>query len=263
MWKAKIIPLIMQLPMSPFNFKTCVKRVGKYLLHIVFPRTCLACGKDLQYEDTSPVCPSCQNGLVLPGPLICARCGVVLKSGGAHCFHCRASKGEKFKCKIIRSACNFNTYSRGLVYALKYQGADYVAPYMGELMAHRFSMLRELAGVKLVVPVPLFSKRKKKRGYNQSELLARAFCKQTGLPLDTETLVRVRDTDSQTKLGRQERTRNMTGAFAVKNPQYVKGKVILLIDDVATTGSTLEACAQALRQAGAKRVMAYTFARES
>ncbi len=237
--------------------------VGQYALHVLFPRVCFGCGRDLKWNAQVPLCPICENGLTLPGPLICARCGVVLKSGGAHCFHCRGSKAEKYKCKVIRATCNFNEFSRGLVYALKYQGADYVAPYMGSLMAHRFGMLTELAGVDLVIPVPLFKKRQKKRGYNQSELLARAFCANTQLPLEVAALVRVRDTGSQTKLGRAARVENMAGAFAVQNPVDVKGKTVLLIDDVATTGATLEACAQALRLAGAKRVLAYTFAREN
>lgn len=245
------------------NFKTYVLNGSRYLLHILFPRTCFSCGKDLAWNADFPLCPACENGLTLPGPLICQRCGVVLKSGGAHCFHCRGSKEDKFKCKIIRSACNFNEFSRGLVHALKYQGVDYIASPMGAFMAQRFSMLAELTGANLVIPVPLFPKRAKKRGYNQSELLARAFCKATGLSLNTASLVRVRDTDSQTKLGREARVSNMTGAFEVKNATAVKGKIILLMDDVATTGATLEACAQALRKAGAKRVMAYTFAREN
>lgn len=249
--------------MLPFNFKTWFCNAGKYALHVLFPRTCFACGKDLPYHAQTPLCSVCENGLTLPGPLICQRCGVVLKSGGAHCFHCRGSKADTYKCKIIRSACNFNEFSRGLVYALKYQGADYVAPYMGSVMAQRFGMLAELSGANLVIPVPLFKKRYQQRGYNQSELLARAFCKQTHLPLDTTSLIRVRDTGSQTKLGRAARVTNMTGAFEVKDVAAIKGKTILLIDDVATTGSTLEACAQALRKAGAKRVMAYTFAREN
>ena len=253
----------MWLPMLPFNFKQHAQAAGKYLLHIIFPKVCFSCGKDLAWDTSIPVCPACENGLTLPGPLICQRCGVVLKSGGAHCFHCRGSKEKGYKCKIIRSACNFNASSRGLVYALKYQGADYVAPYMGRVMAQRFSALPELAGVNVVIPVPLFKKREHKRGYNQSELLARAFCKQTGLALDVTSLVRVRDTGSQTKLGRQERVQNMSGAFSVQNPAAVKGKTVLLIDDVATTGSTLEGGAQALRTAGAKRVMAFTFAREN
>ena len=245
------------------NSKKYLVKTGQYILHILLPRTCFSCGRDLSYNAKGALCPSCENGLTLPGPLICARCGVVLKSGGAHCFHCRGSKADTFKCKIIRSACEFNTFSRGLVHALKYQGADYVAPYMGALMAQRFSAFAQLADVNLVVPVPLYNARLKKRGYNQSELLARFFCKETGLALDVTSLVRLRDTCSQTKLGRQARVENMAGAFGVKNPAVLKGKIILLIDDVATTGATLEACAQVLRRAGAKRVLAYTFARES
>ena len=93
--------------------------------------------------------------------------------------------------------------------------------------------------------------------------MARAFCAKTGLALEEKALVRVRDTGSQTKLGRQARVTNMFGAFEVKTPVAVQGKTVLLIDDVATTGSTLEACAQALRLAGAQRVMAFTFAREN
>ncbi len=138
-----------------------------------------------------------------------------------------------------------------------------MAPYMGALMAQRFSMLPELSAAQVVIPVPLFKKRQQQRGYNQSELLARAFCKQTGLALDDTSLVRVRNTGSQTKLGRQARAENMSGAFCVTDPAAVKGKTVLLLDDVATTGSTLEACAVSLRRAGAKRVLAYTFAREN
>ena len=249
--------------MLPCNFKKIPQTGWKMLLHFLFPRVCFSCGKDLPYNSTAPLCSACENGLTLPGPLICQRCGVVLKSGGAHCFHCRGSKATAYKCKIIRSACNFNDSSRGLIHALKYQGADYTAHYMGAFMAQRFSLFEELKEANLVIPVPLFKKREVKRGYNQSERLARVFCKCTGLALDTASLVRVRDTASQTKLGRQDRLTNMTGAFAVINPAAVKGKTVLLIDDVATTGSTLEGCAQALRHVGAKRVLAYTFAREN
>ncbi len=263
MWKVKTTPPTMWPPMLRFNFKNAAAHGCKLFLHLFFPRVCFSCGRDLRYDCQEPLCPACENGLTLPGPLICKRCGVVLKSGGAHCFNCRGSKEKNYKCKVIRSACNFNEYSRGLVHALKYEGADYVAHYMGRVMAQRFGLFAEFANVNLVVPVPLYKRREAARGYNQSECLARSFCQATGLALDTSSLVRVRDTKSQTRLGRAARLTNMTGAFAVKNPAAVKGKTVLLIDDVATTGSTLEGCAQALRLAGAKRVLAYTFAREN
>ena len=232
-------------------------------LHVIFPRVCLACGQDLPYNTTQFLCAGCTQNLKIPAPLICQRCGVVLKSGGAHCFACRGSKAKAYKCSLIRSAYIFNTSSRALVHALKYQGADFVAAQMGQLMADRFAVLPEFPSVDLVLPVPLHPLRRKKRGYNQSELLARTFANASLLAFEPKVLVRTRDTQSQTKLGRTARLENMNGAFLCVRPECVRRKTILLIDDVATTGATLEGCARALKAAGAKKVVAYTFAREN
>lgn len=234
----------------------------KLFLHFWFPRTCFCCGKDLAWRAEEPLCPACAAALAEPGPFVCQRCGAVLKSGGAHCYACRGSKAREYKCRVIRSAFVFNSSSRALVHALKYARADYLAGYMGGLMAERFKKYPELAPADVVIPVPLYPKKNRKRGYNQSELLARAFGPKVGLPADASSLARVRDTVSQTTLGRKGRLENMTGAFACKRPGAVKGKTVLLVDDVATTGATLEGCAEALKRAGAKRVLAYTFSRE-
>lgn len=234
----------------------------QYLLHLLFPRTCFACGCDLSAQENGPLCPLCTHQLKKPGPYICKRCGVVLKSGGAYCYACRGSKAKKYTCKMIRSAFIFNTSSRALVHGLKYKQADYLAAFIGESMFKQFAQYPELAEVNLIVPVPLHPRKLRKRGYNQSELLARSFSLQLGLESNAACLIRTRDTASQTKLNRQGRLANMSDAFACIAPGVVKGKTILLIDDVATTGATLEGCARALRQAGAKKVLAYTFARE-
>ena len=234
----------------------------KCILHFLFPRTCFACGCDLPRDACVFLCDSCQKGIKPTGPLICRRCGVTLKSGGAHCYNCRGGKAKTYKCSVIRSSFAFNASSRGLVHALKYGGADYLAREMGKRMAVNFCKYPELAAAEIVMPVPLFSSRLRQRGYNQSALLARAFAKETGLCVDETSLVRTRNTRSQTKLGWKDRLENMTGAFLCRKPKDVKGKVILLVDDVATTGATLEGCAAALKAAGAKKVFAYTFARE-
>jgi len=244
------------------KFVSFFRSARLYALHFFFPKICFGCGCDLPVRQNGHLCPACANRLKKPGPHICQRCGAVLKSGGAHCYACRGSKAKKYKCQIIRAAFVFNTSSRGLVHALKYAGADYAAQEMGEKMLSCFSQHVELAQADLIMPVPLHPKKQRTRGYNQSELLARVFAAQLGLPLDTVSLVRVRDTVSQTTLGRQGRLQNMLGAFACLCPARVKGKTVLLIDDVATTGATLEGCAVALKQAGAKRVLAYVFARE-
>jgi len=242
--------------------KSFLIRTGKWALHFIFPRTCLSCGTDLPYDEDGYLCTSCRAKLAQPGPLICKRCGKVLKSGGAHCFACRGSKGKQYKCQLIRSAYVFNEVSRALVHALKYQGADYVAHVMAHFMAERYKEFPELAGVDIVVPVPLFKTRYKKRGYNQSELLARCFANECLLGFSSAALCRMRDTPSQTHLHRAERLANMQGAFFCMQEDLIRRKTVLLIDDVATTGATLEGCAQALKKAGAKRVFAYTFVRE-
>lgn len=240
-----------------------IQTFARYLLHVVFPRTCVSCGCDLPWDSREYLCSTCRSGLTRPGPLFCQRCGVNLPSGGAHCHACRGSKARQYKCKLIRSAWIFNTPSRALVHGLKYNYADYLAPGMGRQMAENFAHYAELSSAEVVVPVPLFPKRLRRRGYNQSELLARSFARHTGLTLLAQGLVRTRDTISQTRLGRAARLDNMSGAFCCACPEKVKGKIILLVDDVATTGATLEGCAAALKAAGAKRVLAYTYAREN
>lgn len=138
-----------------------------------------------------------------------------------------------------------------------------MAAGMGEQMARHFSRYPELANVEIVTAVPLHPSKQRARGYNQSELLGQSFARHTGLAWEPALLKRARNTKSQTKLNRAERLANMTGAFSCVAPEQVRGKTILLIDDVATTGSTLEGCAIALKTAGAKRVFAYTYAREN
>ena len=234
-----------------------------WLGHVCFPRTCVSCGCDLPWQQKTYLCQTCQHGLRRPGALICRRCGVELPSGGAHCYACRGSKSKQYKCNLIRSTWVFNDSSRALVHGLKYTYADYLAPMMGLQMAQHFSQYPELAGAELLVPVPLFSAKTRRRGYNQSELLAREVARHTGLPVCTTALMRTRDTQSQTQLGRVARLANMHNAFSCVQPAAIKGKIILLIDDVATTGATLEGCALALKKVGAKKVFAYTFAREN
>jgi ComF family protein len=125
---------------------------------------------------------------------------------------------------------------------------------------------RYLYGINLpadiLIPVPLYPRRKRVRGYNQSALLARELGRHVGLPVEEGALVRERNTPSQAeRLSAKERKVNVAGAFGYRG-QGLQGQRVLLIDDVATTGATLDACAQALRQAGAASVWALTFARE-
>ena len=153
---------------------------------------------------------------------------------------------------------------RSLLHLLKYEGLEPIAERLGELIAGRVSAISGLPEKMLVVPVPLFKGRRRERGFNQAELLARAMRR---MRQDWEgefapgVLARQRATESQAGLSPHQRRRNLRGAFFVSDPGRVRGRYVLLIDDIYTTGATARACSQALKQAGAAGVWVATAAR--
>jgi len=157
---------------------------------------------------------------------------------------------------------------RGLIHLLKYDRVKTAAGFLGRLLAGLFMQVSSTAGSSvLVIPVPLYRAKRWERGFNQSELLVRSALKHlnkagsSSFELHTGNLKRLRSTASQTGLTRRQRRENVRGAFAVLNPEGIRGRDILLVDDVLTTGTTLNECARTLRRAGAKTIQAATVAR--
>ncbi|HQE92565.1 MAG TPA: ComF family protein [Anaerolineae bacterium] len=148
---------------------------------------------------------------------------------------------------------------RDVIHALKYRGARDILSPLAKRMAEvwRYHKMES----DLLIPVPLHANREAKRGYNQSALVAQALGRQIGVPVAEGVLTRVRDTMSQTKLNREERQKNVANAFVYSARTQLDGKRVTLIDDVATTGATLEACAVVVMSNGAKSVNAFTLAR--
>jgi ComF family protein len=233
---------------------------GKWLLNALLPRACLHCGEDLHYLDPGPLCPACAGCLQpLPEPY-CALCGLPLKDGGVACYDCRG--GGLRSLSLARSAFVFNPQLRSVVHAFKYRAREDLAGFLSARMAAALPRFQEISGHGFVAAVPLHPAKAGERGFNQAELLARGLAAAAGLfPLEG-ALSRVRNTPSQTSLSKTERRANMAGAFRVDRPELVKGRRILLVDDVATTLATLEAVAAELGAAGARSVAAYTLARE-
>lgn len=193
----------------------------------------------------------------------CAACNTVLDHplDGAVCARCWAAivlRQERFFLDAISCARAIGPYEgtlRDLVHALKYQGRRSIAPRLAQLMASQSATL--LAGTDYVVPVPLHRARKRERGFNQAEDLARGL----GAPV-LLALCRTRPTRPQVDLPADERRDNVRHAFALRRIGHgVRGRTIVLVDDVATTGATLEACARVLKTAGAAEVRALTVAR--
>ncbi|MEW6542646.1 MAG: ComF family protein [Nitrospirota bacterium] len=147
---------------------------------------------------------------------------------------------------------------REAIHLLKYRGKVALAATLGDLMG---TAMDQLPAFDLLVPVPLHPTRLKEREFNQSLLLADRLNRRLRLPLSYDNLLRVRRTDPQTELTRSARLKNLRRAFAVRRPGDIEGKRILLVDDVLTTGTTVNECAKALRRAGAADVYVYTLAR--
>ena len=221
------------------------------LLDVVFPPRCVYCGGLGSY-----LCHRCREEARLIGSAICIRCGNPMTVRGV-CSHCRVDPPEPLR--GIRGLFFYKGPIGQSIRSLKYHGVRGLAPILGGYLA---DYLREHPiPIDALIPVPLHPERQAARGFNQSELLARAVTEVLNIPTRTDILRRVRATQSQIFLNRAQRRRNVAGAFAVAHGVDLRGRTLLLIDDVATTGATLRACALPLHEAGAEAVWALTVAR--
>lgn len=231
---------------------TVLSTLGRVALDLLFPPRCALCGRH-----GVALCDECAEALPRAGLPRCPRCWSPQRSR----WGCRPCAEQPLALEGLRSVYVFREGARDLVHALKYRHYSTLASPMGELMA---CYLRDTAlPVEVVVPVPLHPRRQRLRGYNQSTLLAREVSRRLGLPLASEALVRRRHTLPQAKaLEAVARRQNVAGAFDCP-PGVAAGRPALLVDDVTTTGATLDACARVLlAEGGASAVWALTFARE-
>jgi ComF family protein len=235
-------------------------RIARLALDLVFPPHCVSCGALGEF-----ICELCAAGMQRAEGDRCPVCWVGGSSG--RCARCRYSR-PAFKAaravfvydKETLSSYKHDGAVRTAVHALKYRDLSALGRTMAYPMAE---FLAEWAPpVEVIVPVPLFGMRRRIRGYNQSELLAREVGRLRGLPVDAGAIVRRRATPPQVRqMGLDERLGNIAGAFAPGH-RRLSGRSVLLIDDVMTTGATLGECARVLVEGGSGPVFALTFARE-
>ena len=220
------------------------------LADLLFPPRCGLCGAVGSF-----LCEPCEEGLPGLTGRRCPTCADLLSPRGV-CGRCAALAAQPLD--SLQAAFVFEEGARRLVHRLKYERLSALAGPMGGLMA---PVLASPAGFDLIVPVPLHPRRQRDRGFNQAELLAREISRFHGVEMNPRALVRVRPTRPQVRTaGHTERASNVAGAFACRSP--VARRHVLLVDDVATTGATLRACAEPLRRAGAAAVHALVFAHD-
>ena len=246
---------------------------GRWLGDIVFPPRCGGCGVALRPGCALEACAPCVSSMPSILAPVCALCGAPFtgvaaldaisreeEGDGRKCVDCR---GKRRHWSMARSFYAYEGPAKGMVTALKYSGRRRMAATMARLAwKDGGPAMDAVAGLACVVAVPLHRARMAARGYNQSAELAREIGALAGLAFAEGVLERVRDTRPQVGLKRAERRDNVRDAFAVARGGEVAGKAVLLVDDVMTTGATLEEGARALRTAGAEEVRALCFARD-
>ncbi len=235
------------------------------LLDILFPQFCLRCGKE-----GNLICQDCLSTIEISEYQFCPFCkkpNRVRIEDTEKKGKCKAH--QKMNLDGLFSATSYeNSLVRNLIRKFKYQPflKTLREPLAFLIIAHFFlsgnKNFFEKSGSSLFLPVPLYYKREKWRGFNQSSEIAKILSEFFKIPLQTNNLIKIKRTQPQANLSREERKKNVKDAFLIKNHQTIKGKRIFLVDDVFTTGQTLEGCSKVLKEAGAKEVWGIVIARE-
>jgi ComF family protein len=232
--------------------------LAKLALDVALPTLCIACREPVEGDG---VCAACWGKLAFIAPPYCPKLGIpFVYDPGPELLSMEAIANPPAYARA-RAAVRYDEVARTLVHALKYHDRTDLAPIMGRWMARAGREL--LDGADLLVPVPLHWRRGFSRRYNQSGALARAIARHSGVQLNGNVLRRVRATEQQVGLSRSQRASNVQGAFQVSADRRpdVQGRRIILVDDVLTTGATVDACARALLRAKAAGVDVLVFAR--
>ena len=211
---------------------------------IFYPRRCVICDRILRMKEQE-ICRQCKGLPLLIGENFCMKCGKRVPEGQEYCEDCQ-SKKTTFLCG--RSVFSYNRDLRRSIARFKYHGRQEYASYYGRMMYKVHKEWIQKIQPDMLLPVPVHKKRLQQRGYNQAELIAR-------IPVVTDWLCRQENTLPQKELSAQERFQNLQGAFAVKEAElYTNINCVIIIDDIYTTGSTIEACSQVMRKIGVQNI---------
>ncbi len=224
-----------------------LKEIYDSFLQLVFPHVCSGCGSD-HLDESSP---------------LCIRCMASLPDTHFH-FHANNPVEKIFwgRAPIVAATAQYYFTKESLIQYLmhdfKYRGRKQLGLQLGRLMGTALSNTNRFNSIEALIPLPLFPKKERRRGFNQASILCEGMADILDIPVLSSAVMRIEHTETQTHKGRIERWRNMEGKFAVKNFNSVAGKHVLLVDDVITTGATLEACANALIEVENVRVSVAT-----
>lgn len=230
-------------------------------LELLYPSNiyCISCGSIIDGTRPYALCDECVEKFHWLGKKTCRKCGKILDEGYRHdlCWDCR-TYGHAFDRGY--TCVQYGLYERGVLLDYKYKGKSYIGRKLGDILYDR--MCLEEQSFDLIAPVPMFGKKQAKRGFNQAAVMAARLALRMEVPYAANLLVRCRKTVPMKGLGAFERQQNLEGAFALapQNRYTTEGRRILLVDDIYTTGSTMDACSRVLRKAGAAEIHVLSFA---
>jgi len=214
------------------------KEIRDSFFHLLFPHVCSGCGSDIISEES----------------MLCMRC---LSEMPETNFHMHANNPvEKIfwgRLPLVSATAQYyfskESLMQHLMHQLKYKGNKELGRQLGRLIGNDLQQTNRFNTIDVLVPLPLFPAKEKKRGYNQATILCEGLAEVLNTEIANDVIIRNQHTETQTKKGRMERWQNMEGKFELVNPEKIQDKHILLIDDIITTGATLEACGQELTRA--------------
>ncbi|MEW6097008.1 MAG: ComF family protein [bacterium] len=234
------------------------------LINFIFPAKCRTCNESLSTLEEKYICKECFSKIDFIRPPYCDKCGKVLVESFSEiekplCKECQTIKRYFYKARVVGV---YEGILRESIHIFKFEKKIGLHKPLGELLVN---YLKEQQGdlirqIDFIIPVPLHRKRLKSRGFNQAQLLCCYIERHFNVPLNLD-LKRIRFTPPQMNLKREERLQNIKGAFEIKNHNSIMGKSILLVDDIFTTGATVDECSKVLINAGAKQVFVLTLAR--
>jgi len=234
------------------------------LASVLLPAGCRICDQLMPHASRVPICDECLASFEPLPRKVCESCGSPQRAFNIQedsRYLCPACQNKTYAFHRARS---FAFYDRAMVRAillLKFERMEPLAAWFAARLAEKVAQEGELLRADVIVPVPLHRLRQKERGYNQADLIARALAKRLRLPREPVLLMRTRPRPDKRVLSLEERWASVRGAFATRPGSQVDNRRVLLVDDVMTTGATLDACSRALREAGAKTVLGLTVAR--
>ncbi len=226
------------------------------LLNLIFPPRCIVC-REIRRD--FPFCGNCRERFPILKDPCCPVCALPFPSPVTENHTCSVCLLDPPSFSRTIALGLYQGDLHDLISRMKYRGEERIAEILGDWMGER--LVRKGVRPDGIIPVPLHPARLRQRGFNQSAVMARRIGKRLGIPVSNCNLMRVRETASQTGLTREERGRNLKNAFGILGAQLLEGKEILLIDDVFTTGATLEACSRLLKRGGVLSVAVSVAAR--